>query len=228
MKTTFTTAAVMLIGLSLTAQAQAQRWFNPGNIGLATAYGGWPYAGAVGGVASAPEGYLMGMSQVIRAQGEYNEQTSRAYMNYEDARSKYLENKRQWTAIYFAMREENESRRAERLRRAAYSAEVLTAAARSGIPKPLSSESFNPVTGQLTWPDALQDDLFREYRERIDHLMTIRTLTSGGRDTGLAIYEESQEMILVLKSHIHELPANEYIAARKFLDSLAYMVRSTA
>ena len=36
---------------------------------------------------SAPAGYLMGMSHVIRAQGEYNELTSRAYINYEEARS---------------------------------------------------------------------------------------------------------------------------------------------
>jgi len=41
------------------------------------------------------------------------------------------------------------------------------------------------------------------------------------------VREGIQQMIDILKSEIQDLPTNDYIAARKFLDSLDYTARTS-
>ncbi|HTI50672.1 MAG TPA: hypothetical protein VL475_06970, partial [Planctomycetaceae bacterium] len=98
---------VALLNVVSTSRVMAQRWFNPGvggfagrvGVGYGVGYGlgGYGYGGmgyGMGGYGggTAAGNYLQGMSQVVRAQGQYNEQTSRAMINYEDARTKYIDN----------------------------------------------------------------------------------------------------------------------------------------
>src|SRR5262245_30696968 len=70
--------------------------------------GGWGYNTA--GAGSTPAGsYLTGMGNAIRAQGEYNVNTSQAAINLEDAAKKDIENRQLWTNTYFEMRKINDA-----------------------------------------------------------------------------------------------------------------------
>lgn len=223
----FRSAVTAAAFVSIGSVSMAQRWFNPTTIGYTSAFAGGVTAMAGGGFGGGTAGanYLFGMSQVIRAQGEYNELTTRAYINYEEARSKYIANRRQWTDAYFAMREQNRVYRAEKLARARHSPEAIEAASHTA-PEPLSAESYDPVSGTLLWPDILQTDEYAGPRGRIDQLLQVHSQTSGVGTDSLALSESAQEMIEILKSNIHDLPTHAYIDARRFLDRLLYTVRA--
>lgn len=214
-----------LIYHGLATPAFAQRWFNPRAVAFDAAVGGPLWWGGAAGGGTSTANYLFGVSQVIRAHGEYNELTSRAALNYEAARSTYLANKKEWTETYFAMREVNEARRRQKIEQSKYSKEVLETAARGAVPRRLSIESLDPVTGKLLWPEVLQEPEFARPREIIDQLFEIRATTSGTRSNAVLLDDSIKEMVEILKANIERLPVNEYIAARKFLDSLAYTAR---
>lgn len=217
-------ALLFLAGFGISRQAAGQEFFSPIGLGYTANFGGgmFNWGGGYGG--GTPEGnYLMGMSSVIGATGAYNEALSRSYINYEEARTRYIENQRRWTDAYFAIREANQAQRAEARERARHSPEVLAAAARSMRPRPLSSESLDPTTGRLLWPEVLQADQYASLRTRIEQLLEVYVSTGSG-DT-VAIQRATREMIELLKSNIRELPAYEYIIARRFLDSLAWTAR---
>ena len=70
--------------------------------------GGWGFNDW--GAGSTPAGsYLTGMANAIRAEGEYNLNTSAAAINLEEAQRRDIENRKLWTNTYFEMRRINES-----------------------------------------------------------------------------------------------------------------------
>ncbi|MFN0055829.1 MAG: hypothetical protein ACKV0T_27105 [Planctomycetales bacterium] len=237
-------ASLFVVSLGIGGdRAASAHWFNPGigfgmgstggfglrgmgygglgyGMGYGMGYGGYGMGGTVGG------SYMQGMSQIIRAKGEYNEQTSKAMINYEDARTKYIDNRKKWTETYFAMKEQNSARAAERLAKSRPSAEAITQAARSGVARPLSTEAFDPLTGKVNWPDLLLADEYAKPRGELDQLLELHTTTSGGDGSAARVQQLVQQMTSTLKSNIQNLPTNEYISARKFLDSLAVSARS--
>lgn len=186
-------------------------------------YGGFGYSG----VATFPViPYRGGVADVIRSRGEYNEATSRSYINYEQARKGYIENRKQWQQAYFDMRQSNEARRVRKLEGAKHSPEALAYAARSSAPRALSSESLDPITGRLLWPEILQRDEFAIQREQIEQQFEIRASTSGAETNLPAIEQSVGRMIEILRSEIEDLPVDQYMESRKFLDSLAYSARA--
>lgn len=215
-------AACVFVGSSSRAHAQAGIGMVAG-LGAAGAYGGgWGWGNFGGGTVEGNA--LMGMSQVIRSEGEYNEATTRAYINYEDARSKYIDNKKKWTDAYFSMREENSAAMAQKRERDRHSPEVLAIANRAPVVKPLSSDALDPTTGRLQWPDVLKAPEYAGPRTKIEQLFEIRA--SGGGSNSQAIAGATQELTDILKSNIQKLPTGDYIAARRFLDSLMQSARS--
>lgn len=193
----------------------------PQVIGYQAALSGGGGGGGYGGGTVAGN-YLSGAAQVIRSAGDFNEATSRAYINYEEARGLYITNRRKWTDAYFALQEQNRARVIEKIERARHSPEVLAAAAHSSVPRPLNSYEFNLMTGKIDWPEFLQSAEFAGPRERIERIAGVRaemTLTATDRATGR---QAVGEMLEALRADIHVLPANEYIANRKFLDSLYF------
>jgi hypothetical protein len=219
-------------------------WYNPGigigygrGVGLGYGvgygyglYGGYGYGGyGWGGGGTAAANYAQGMSQVIRAQGQYNKDTAESKIKYEEARTKYIDNQKKWSETYFAMREENQAKQAAKFEKSRYSQETLTQAARSGIPKPLSGQAYDPISGRVTWPETLQTSEYAETRKDVEQLLELRASTSSNGGSGgysAKIHENIEKMIAILKGNIHNLPTHDYISARKFLDSLAYTVRS--
>ncbi len=75
--------------------------------------GGWGHGFGMGGWAStAQQGAAEGISQVVRSQGYTNLKNSEAAINWEDAKTKEIDNRMKWTETYFEMRKTNREARA--------------------------------------------------------------------------------------------------------------------
>jgi hypothetical protein len=204
---------------SATAVAQIFRpWYQPyGNGGYG--WGGW------GGGGTAEGNYLQGMSTVIRSAGEYNLSTAQAGVSYEEARSKYLDNRKKWSENYFQMKERRQQIELQQREMNKHSNETLNAAAKSSLPRTLGPNVLDPVTGEITWPAVLKGSEFAELRQQVEQQLELRAKTGSTTGTIQTIHAATQEMSSVLRNQIEKIPANEYIAARKFLDGLDYTTR---
>jgi hypothetical protein len=168
---------------------------------------------------------MQGMSTVIRSAGEYNLATAQAGVSYEEARSKYLDNNKKWSENYFQMKERRQALEVQQREISKHSNEALNAAAKSSLPRTLGPNLLDPVTGQITWPDVLQGSEFADLRKQLEQQFELRAKTSNTAGTTQKIHAATQEMSSILRREIEKVPANEYIAARKFLDGLDYTAR---
>ena len=183
------------------------------------AYGGWP---GYGGASTAAGSALNGMASVISAKGDYNLSTSAAAINMTQAQKQEIENRQQWTNTYFDMRATNrKSREAERSPRPTM--EQLVKMAQEGVPKPLGPGQMDPVAGRLNWPSALQQASFDSQREQVDQLFATRAKYGGlSYADQLAVRQTVETMFGELKSQIRDIPPQDYVACRNFLNSVTY------
>ncbi|QGJ71164.1 Hypothetical protein PBC10988_28670 [Planctomycetales bacterium 10988] len=208
---------VLAIGSSLYfAQAQPPYSYAPPyNPGYYGGYGGYR-------ASTAGEGYARGMASLIQSAGEANLLNSQAAINREAARSDYIDNRQKWTSTYFEMRKMNRAYRAEE-RGPAPSQEAVVRWAQVGVPDRLSASDLDPLTGQIDWPRALMTEPFDGYRNVVEDLYEERA--QSGVATGQLYYDIQQvmaQMIDMLKANLDQYPTNDYIEAKKFLESLAY------
>ena len=188
---------------------------------------GWPgygYGWGMGGTAAG--NYMMGASHVITSQADYLRANSEAMINYEEARSKYLENRRKYIQTYYQMREAHQKEMADKRERTRHSPEALAAAAAASRPRPLGPDAIDPVSGKINWPESLQDAEYAPQRAEIEKLFALRSMTGAGMDTAKKIHAATRELSAELRGNIQKLPAGDYMAARKFIDSLSYVSRT--
>jgi len=209
-------ATSLLFPGSAQGQVVVRPWYRP------YGYHGYGYGGHGYGGGTAAGNYMQGMSSVIRAEGQYNLLTSQAGINYEESRSKYLDNKKKWTENYYQMREDYQARSAAAHEAAKHSPEALAAAAKSGVPRKLGPEAFDPVTGHITWPEALAGDDYAALRKEVEQQFELRAKTSQAAGIATKIRAATAEMSTKLRQNIQKMSANEYLSGRKFLDSLDY------
>lgn len=167
------------------------------------------------------EGVQRGYADVVRSRGMANLLNSQAATQYEQARKAYIENQLKATQTYFEMRRYNtEARRAEH--GTPLSMEQYVRLAREQAPDPLTATQLDPLTGTVSWPAPLRTKEYEPLRKRIDRLFQDRA-------TGYLVYGEIQQAIQELadqlKADIMKFPANDYVAAKKFLDSLIWAAR---
>jgi hypothetical protein len=195
----------------------------PSNV---TAYGGWP--GGYSGGTTAAGSAMNGMASVISAQGERNLSNSAAAVNMTQAQKNEIENRQQWTNTYFDMRSTNKAAR-DKERGPNPTMEQLARLAREGVPKPLAPTQVNPVSGQIAWPDALQEQGFESQRRQVEELFAARA-----RYGGLSFADQMQvrntldDMAAALKKQIRDIPPADYIASKNFLASLNYTATQTS
>ena len=212
-----------VLGTSAHAQVPWYRPFGP------YAYPPQPYgAGYYGGGYSPVEGYQRGFADVVRSSGEAAERFSRARINNEEARTKYLDNKLKWTEIYWQRKRLGEAQIArdhaeDRARR-----ERWMAANRDRKPEILLPSQYDPRTGYIDWPETLQDSTYSDYRQQIEEELDI--LASSGTSGSMSkVRTLARQMQGLLKERIREMSPNEYIGAHKFLDRLVnQMARAQA
>jgi hypothetical protein len=201
--------AVQFVSTTAHAQIAISPWF----------FGGGSYGGG-----TADGNFMFGLGQVIRAEGDYNLSTSQAAINFEVARSKYLENSSRWIQGYYRGREANQAYQLQKIERNRHSPETLAQAAAAELPRKLTSDDIDPTTGKIHWPEQLLGDEYAVFRSDLEEVFEIRGWTSRSPDTTARIHGDTHAMIEILRSHIDELNANDFMAARKFLDALDYSV----
>jgi len=190
-------------------------------------WGGW--GGRYNHASTAAEGYLEGAASVIRAQGTKNLLDSRARINNEEARRRNYLNHGLGIQSYFEGRALNKAYR-DGERAPPMTPEVAAKLARDGLPASLSDDQFNRKTGAIAWPDLLLGDSFSYHRRALGELFAARS--SGDFNTGVGsvnyryIKLIGDEMQAVLKEQMQVLSPNEYLVAKKFIDSLIHEARS--
>ncbi len=199
----------LLIVLVLAAPAAAQYGYGYG----------YPYGGHA---STYGEGVQRGYADVVRSYGMANLLNSEAAKNYEDARKSYLDNRLRATQTYFEMRRYNqEARRAARP--SPLSMEGYVRLARQTAPAQLTTSQLDPLTGAIGWPAALQKSEYAPVRAKLERLF-------HDRAGGLAVYGEIDKAVEAfqaeLMADLAEFAANDYLAAKNFLTSLAYVGRS--
>jgi len=167
------------------------------------------------------EGIQHGYADVVRSYGMANLLNSQAVGQIEQARKQYIQNQIAATQGYFELRRYNtEARRAER--GTPLSTEQYVRLAREQAPEGLTATQLDPLTGSINWPAPLRTPAFEPFRRRIERLFQDRA-------TGYVVYGEIQaaiqELQAQLKANADKFPANDFVAAKKFLDSLAWAAR---
>jgi hypothetical protein len=206
MKTRFAFAvAIVSLSLARTGAAQAQYY---------------------GYSSTAAEGFLHGSADLTRAVGEFNLSTSQAAINGQEAYRRAIGNQRDAVETRWDLKQEYEYRRAERRPRSA-SSEETARWNRDRLPKRLSDSQFDPATGTIRWYGVLRDDEYAEGRAELQRLFAERRSGENGagtpncRQIGRAVNTMKRQ----LQRDVKTLSADEYIPAKKFLDSLAYEAR---
>jgi hypothetical protein len=193
-------------------------WYNPG---MAYGYGWSPYGygygyGQLGGTAYGNA--AMGMADVIRAQGSYNEATAAAAIDAEKARSQYIKNQEEWLAAYREHKRLGELHRDEEIAKSRARVQRYQSASRQRQPELLGRNEYNAATGELYFPDALLGPEYADSRQRLQDLFAIRARAGANPKTDREIVDLTNAMLAALARQIETLRAPDYIAARQFLE----------
>jgi hypothetical protein len=180
------------------------------------------------GASTAAESYQRGFADVVRSAGAANLMDSMAAQNYEQARSMDIQNRLQWTEAYYQMRNANrayrESKRSPRM-----SQDEIMRWARVGLPERPTATQVDPLTGQLNWPIILRDAQYADDREQLDKLFAERaTSSSVSPNMYRQVQQTTTNLLAALKKNINDYKANDWLSAKKFVESLAYDARFPA
>ena len=173
--------------------------------------------------ASTPfEGHARGLSAIIRSQAAYNLTTAEALQKLAEAAREQVRTREEWTHTYFQLREANRAYRdKEELPRP--TPEEIVRYAQMGKPDRLSFQDIDPVTGTIQWPDVLQDAAFAEGRAQLESLFSDWVQYGSLRiESRQGIRNRTDAMLSKLRDRIEDVPPADYMAARRFLESLAY------
>jgi len=223
---TMTSTGLCFIGVCLLGTADvAEAQFQP-TVAVNPAAAPWFLGGGSYGGGTVDGNFMFGAAQVIRAAGDYNALSTQGMINFEMARSRYIDNAVKWSQFYGRMREANEAYKRQKYESSRHSPEILAQVAASDIPRVLGSDELDPVTGKLFWPEALTSAQFSEERAEIERLLELTVWTTRTPEMVAQLREEIRKMREHLRTQMEDIPAADYIVARKFLDSLEYSVIS--
>ena len=168
------------------------------------------------------EGVQRGYADIVRSQGMANLMNSQAAKEYEEARRSYLDNRLKATQTYFEMRRVNQEARA-REKTSPLSYEQYVRIARQEAPDALGISQLDPLTGAIRWPLPLRKAEYDAHRLQLEKLFQERSV--GYVQAG-AIEVACEKFANQLKTDLMKFTPNDYLVAKKFLDSLAYASRA--
>lgn len=163
-----------------------------------------------------------GIADIIRSEGLYNALTAQGMVDLAHAQRQFIENRRAAVETYFAVREINREYRAkERGRRGTF--EDWVRYAQAGAPARLSPSELDHVSGRICWPVLLKAELFADYRSELEKLFAFRAVSGQlSTDEFLRIDELTRGLVYELQARVALLPAQEYMRAKRFVQSLNY------
>jgi hypothetical protein len=177
--------------------------------------------GYAGEAQTVPGAALEGTAQVIKAIGQYNLATSAAAVKATQGQSDALRDDVKAVQTFWEVRDIGRRERAKERRPLPTPTEVASIA-RKGVQRGLNASQRDPVTGALLWPGPLQQAKYDSQRAAADKYAA--KWASGGLDHNeqRQMRQNIVDMLDVLKSQITQIPAQEYLASRSFLQSLLY------
>lgn len=181
-----------------------------------------------GPVATEVGSNLYGLGELARGVGDYNLNTARARHEYERARARAIQNHKLAVETRFDLKRQNRQFRAKEL-------DPLTADQLSRViewqrPHRLAQHEYNPATGSLTWPVALQGKTFESEREALEYAFATRTSRDHGPESAFCsqVRQTTEGMLAKLRDRIELFSPSEFMAAKKFLVGLRYEAQSPA
>jgi hypothetical protein len=205
-----------------TSDSSAATFYRPA-VPAAYGYGSnwWPgYYGGQSTVGAA----LNGLASVISAKGEYNLATSAAAVNLTEAQRNAIHNQQLAAKTYFEMLDAYHARLLAR-RGPPPTAEQIARLAHYGVPRPLTPNEFDAVSGRIYWPSILRQDKFTAERNDVEELF------ERWARYGAISYEEQTRLREAinglyddLNAEMHDMPAQVWTESRRFLRSLVYAV----
>jgi hypothetical protein len=182
---------------------------------------------------TAAEGYLRGASAVIQAVG-----VARVH----HAQAMILEEQAEWAAYENVKKRINTFNERRRMYRDRVAEDREYARLRDEEGKQLLEQrrateyrtaykltpgQFNPTTGEIYWPQALQSEMFAKQCETLDRLFAQRSKYNLESDHAIVrqIEQVQAELKLSLRSHREMIPHRDYLAAQTFLRGLVYEVK---
>jgi hypothetical protein len=168
------------------------------------------------------ESYARGIADIIRSRGRFNLDTSLSAINWQTARGMAQENWLGGIDAYFQGRMAN-NRYREILRGPRLTLDGYLRLAQVDRPRRLTSSELDPITGRILWPIVLQLNSFASLRDKLEVLFAERAEGGGvNAEAYLLMNRLSRSLHEELKAHIYDIPAEDYVAARNFIESLAY------
>jgi hypothetical protein len=173
---------------------------------------------------TAAESYARGLAAVTYARGQYNLLNAQARLVHADAYGQEIANHELAAQTYFAMRQTNrEARAAERGPRATQ-VDLVRFAAQAKPDRLSPSELTN--TGKISWPMLLQADEFTAFRAELERAFARRAANGNiGLEDHVRVSETAKVMLEVLKAYAGGVDPMDYVAARRFIESLTYEAR---
>jgi hypothetical protein len=217
------TAAAVLLLAADSAQAY-RRYYGRGS-------GGYGYGGGYGSTVFGS--YLGGMAAYTRAAGQYNLTSSMAAVNYQQAYTQWLGNRKLKEQTYFDMRRMNASYRAEQeMMHPHATQDQLIEFAKKRAPTRLSANDFDPPHGVINWPPVLKGKDFDDNRHELEGLFATAAADPSDAGLGTQNCRDIQRAVTQLSDKLHskikDYSPDEYIPASKFLKSLGYEARFPA
>jgi hypothetical protein len=207
--------------LTLPAVSLAQTFAAPE--AAAIGYGGYGGYGHGYHSSTLEEGLFRGLGDLARSIGQADYMSSLAGINRQESLSRYLDNKEKYAETYFRMQQINRAAR-EAQRSQPLSAEQYAKLARQQGPDRLSDADYNRVVGRLAWPAVLAGDEFAAERAAIDKAFAGRRADDVGVSTSFynQVRKLTDEMQEKLRASLGTMSSVEFIAAKKFLASVAH------
>jgi len=166
------------------------------------------------------EGWLRGLGALAASEGQANYYNSLASINFQDAYTRYMQNRQKATDAYFAMRQANRAARTAETSR--LTLDRYMAIARHDAPQCLRQDQYDRTLGRLNWPAVLTGEEFAAEREAIN--VAFRGRSPGDIGPSSAFYDIVKQLGSSLegklKTHIDELDPAQYLAAKKFVQGL--------
>ncbi|MGD9648674.1 MAG: hypothetical protein AB7U73_23390 [Pirellulales bacterium] len=186
-------------------------------------YGGWGWGGYH--ASTIAEGYYRGLGDLVQSWGQYNLMTSQGAIAAEQARQLALQNDALAVETYFHNRRVNtEARRAEAGPR--LTAVQIERINQSRTPQRLAAGQLSEQ-GAIAWPAALQQPRYQGLRAQLSEMFARRSAAEPGQSVAIfrQVQAATQSLKALLRDDIANLSTSDYLAARKFLDSLAHEAR---
>ncbi len=195
--------------------------------GATTVHAQWgPGNGSVWGdnrATTAAQANAYGMSSIIQSTGQANLLNSQANINNQQAVSANLDNHLKYTNTYFEMRSQNRQAKAAEATPQLSTDQLYRLAEQNATRRP-SNGQLDPITGQIVWPMVLRDDRYAAQTKVLNELFAHRAEHHGyiSMDTFRQITSTTRVLLDNLIANVAEYPPNQYIAAKRMVEGLAF------